>query len=102
MQEIEVVETNETIETVPTISVLDLPMAKLQIVQTGNIVENGWPDRPMVEPQLTQNADGLWLLTVRRQGEHGKFDVTSIGTEILLADAELGLIVCLVGYHGTE
>lgn len=84
------------------ISVLDMPVARLQIVQTSELVRDGWPNRPDVEPTLVQNADGLWLLTVRRQGEHGKFDVPYIGTEILLADPEMGLIVCLVSYHGTE
>lgn len=56
----------------------------------------------MLEPRLAQNADGLWLLTVRRQGEHGQFDAPYIGSEALLADAELGLIVVLVSYHGAE
>lgn len=101
MQETDVIEATVT-ENVPAVSVLDLPIARLQIVQAGDTMLDGWPDRGCVEPKLEQNADGLWLVTVRRQGEHGKFDVPYIGTEILLADAELGLVVCLVGYHGTE
>lgn len=79
-----------------------LPLARLQIVQAGEISRDGWPYRQDVEPKLEQNADGLWLLSVRRQGEHGKFEVPYIGTEVLLADAEMGMVVCLIGYHGTE
>lgn len=99
MQEIDTI---EDVNVVPAIALLDFPVAKLQLVQSGGVIDACWPDRPTVEPKLTQNADGLWLLTVRRQGEHGKFEVPYIGTEILLADAEMGLIVVLVGYHGTE
>lgn len=83
-------------------SLLDLPMAKLQIVQAPDVVKEDWLERAMIEPTLTQNADGLWLLSVRRQGEHSKFDVPFIGSEIVLADAELGLIVVIVGYHGSQ
>lgn len=89
-------------EIAPAVSLLDLPVARLQIVQAGDICRDGWPDRSDVAPMLAQNADGLWLLTVRRQGEHGKFDVPYIGSEILLADAEMGFVVVLVAYHGTE
>src|SRR5690348_9634892 len=85
-------------EMVSVISVLDLPVARLQIVQTCDVLRDGWPYRPDVEPKLEQNADGLWVLTLRRQGEHGKFDVSYIGSEILLADAELGFVVVLVAY----
>lgn len=99
MQEINA---QEEVTVIPAISVINLPIAHLQIVQTGDIVRDGWPNRSDVEPALAQNADGLWMLTVRRQGKHGEFDVPYIGTEILLADAEMGLIVALVGYHGTE
>lgn len=56
----------------------------------------------MLEPTLAQNADGLWVLTVRRQGGHGQFEVPYIGSEVLLADAELGLVVVLVSYRGAE
>lgn len=99
MEELKVAESVES--SVP-ISVLDLPVARLQIVQTSDVSRDGWPYRRDVEPKLERNADGLWLLTVRRQGEHGKFDVPYIGTEILLADAEMGFVVVLVAYHGTE
>jgi hypothetical protein len=83
------------------VSVLDLPVAKLQIVQSSEVVKADWLDRSMLEPTLTHNADGLWVLSVRRQGAHSQFEVPYIGSEIVLADAELGLIVVLVGYHGS-
>jgi hypothetical protein len=83
-------------------ALLDLPMAKLQIVTTNDVIDESYLDRPAIEPQLTQNADGLWVLSVRRQGVHRKFDVPFVGSEILLADAELGLVVVLVGYHGSH
>lgn len=89
-------------DSTPVLSLLDLPVARLQIVQTSDPIEHTWLDRPTVSPVLSQNADGLWLLSVRRQGVHGQFEIPYIGSEILLADAELGLIVVLVGYHGTE
>lgn len=84
------------------VSLLDLPYARLQIVQTEDMVKSDWLDRSMLEPTLTCNADGLWILSVRRQGVHGQFDVPYIGSEILLAVAGLGLVVVLVGYHGSQ
>lgn len=82
------------------VSLLDLPVAKLQIVQTSAVVTDHWLHRSMLEPTLAENADGLWVLAVRRQGTHGQFDVPYIGSEVILADAELGLVVVLVSYHG--
>lgn len=95
-------EREEEREILPAISLLDLPVAGFQIMQAGDTVTDGWPNRADVSPVLAQNADGLWALTVRRQGKHGEFSVPYIGSEILLADAEIGLVVVLVGYHGTE
>lgn len=83
-------------------SLFDVPVATLQIVQASDVVKDRWLDRALLEPTLTQNADGLWMLTVRRQGTHGQFDVPYIGSEVLLADEELGLIVVLVSYHGAN
>jgi len=83
-------------------SLLDLPIAKLQILQSGEIVKESWLKRPMLEPGLSCNADGLWVLSLHRQGEHSKFVIPYIGSEIILADAELGLVVVLVAYHGAE
>lgn len=88
-------------ETMVAVQVCDLPMAKLQIVQAGDAIRADWLNRAMLEPNLMCNADGLWVLTVRRQGKHSEFDVPYIGSEIILADAELGLVVVLVGYHGS-
>jgi hypothetical protein len=83
-------------------SLLDLPVAGLQIVQATDVVTADWLDRSLLEPRLSQNADGLWVLTVRRQGKHSTFEVPYIGSDILLADAELGLVVVLVAYHGSD
>ena len=83
-------------------SLLDLPVAKLQIVQASEVVKDQRLDRSLLEPQLAQNADGLWMLTVRRQGEYRQFDVPYIGSEIILAEAELGLVVVLVSFHGAS
>lgn len=80
---------------------LDLPIARLQIVQTSEVLKADWLDRSMLEPTLSRNADGLWVLAVHRQGEHSKFEVPYIGSEILLADAELGLVAVIIGYHGS-
>ena len=101
LEELDVAEQPEA-SPAPAVSVLDMPIVRLQIVQTGEITREGYPTRPDVEPTLAQNSDGLWLITVRRQGEHGKFGVPYIGSEILLADAEMGFVVVLVAYHGTE
>jgi hypothetical protein len=97
-----VTQTNEVPEAMTPTSLLDLPVARLQIVQSSEVIKADWLDRPMLEPTLAQNADGLWVLSVRRQGEHSKFEVPFIGSEILHADAELGLVVVLVGYHGSS
>jgi hypothetical protein len=98
MQETETVDQTTREE----ISLLDLPVARLQIVQAREVVKADWLDRGMVEPVLSQNADGLWVLSLRRQGEHSKFEVPYINSEILLADAELGFVMVLVGYHGSQ
>jgi hypothetical protein len=81
------------------VSLLDLPIAKLQIVQASDVVNESRLSRAMLEPRLETNADGLQVLTVRRQGKYREFAVPYVGTEIIMADAELGLIVVLVGYH---
>lgn len=81
---------------------LNLPVAGLQIVQSCDILESTWLDRAMIDPILSQNADGLWTLSVYRQGEYGEFEMPYISSEIILADAELGLIVVLISYHGTD
>jgi len=81
---------------------LDMPMAGLQVIQSSELVTEEWSGRPAIEPDLYQNQDGLWLLSLKCQGEHGKFSVPYIGSEVVYADAEIGLIVVLVGYHGVE
>lgn len=96
------IQASEAPEVITPTSLLDLPVARLQIVQSSEVVKSDWLDRAMLEPTLAQNADGLWVLSVRRQGEHSKFEVPFIGSEILLADAEFGLVVVLVGYHGSS
>lgn len=102
MQEVDaIVAQEEASEQAPAISLLDLPVANLQIVQSSEVLMDIWK-REHVEPRLAQNADGLQVLTVRRQGEHGKFEMPYIGSEILLADPEMGLIVVLVAYHSVE
>lgn len=93
--------TPEEVEGISITSLFDLPVAKLQIAQTSDVVKESWLERSMLEPTLAQNADGLWVLSVRRQGEHSKFEVPYIGSEIITADPELGLVVVLVGYHGS-
>jgi hypothetical protein len=101
MQETDMVVVPTTAQEIAPTSLLDMPLAKLQIVQSREVVEASWLDRSMLEPALTHNADGLWMLSVRRQGKHREFDVPFICSEIVLADAELGLVVVLVGYHGS-
>lgn len=96
------VQVNAELECNSAAALLALPVAKLQIMQAGDIVWDQRLDRSLLEPQLTHNADGLWVLTVRRQGEHSRFEVPYIGSEIILADAELGLVVVLVGFHGAS
>lgn len=76
--------------TPPADSLLDLPVAKLQMMQASDAVKDRWLDRALLEPTLAQNADGLWVLTVRRQGAHWQFDVPYVGSDIILADVELG------------
>jgi hypothetical protein len=96
------IQTTEVAEVMTPTALLDLPVARLQIVQSNEVVNADWLERAMLEPALAQNADGLWVLSVRRQGEHSKFNVPFIGSEILLADPEFGLVVVLVGYHGSS
>src|SRR5579862_9761515 len=94
-----------TVETKPSpaaVSLLDLPIAKLQIMQAGEVIQDQRLDRFLLEPQLTHNADGLWVLTLRRQGAYREFAVPYVGSEVLLADAELGLVVVLVSFHGAS
>lgn len=89
------------IEETPAIALVDLPLARLQIVQAHDVVNDKWLKRERLEPTLAQNADGLWLLMLRRQGAHSQFEVPYISSEIILAEPELGLVVVLVGWHGT-
>jgi hypothetical protein len=100
-QETEIITQEAESPEVSVTSLLDLPMAKLQIVTTSDVLDESYLDRSMIEPRLSQNADGLWVLSVRRQGAHRQFNVPFIGSEIIVSDAELGLVVVLVGYHGS-
>ena len=83
-------------------SLLDLPVAKLQIMQAGDVIQDQRLDRSLLEPQLAHNADGLWVLAVRRQGAYREFAVPYVGSDVLLADAELGLVVVLISFHGAS
>ncbi len=80
---------------------LDLSVARLQIVQASESVEADWLDRSMLEPTLKRNTDGLWILSVCRQGIYREFEIPYVGSDVLLADAEFGLVVVLVSYHGS-
>lgn len=82
------------------VSLLDLPIAKLQIVQAGDVINESWLSRAMLEPRLETNADDLQVLTVRRQGKYREFAVPYVNSDIIMADAELGLVAVLVSYHG--
>lgn len=82
------------------LSVFDLPTTTFQIVQSSTIIEEPYPSRSDVEPQLVQNADGLYILTIYSQGERGKFDMPYISNHIVYANDEL--IALVTGYHGTE
>lgn len=94
---------HEQIESVVSFpSLLHLPIARLQIVQTNEVLTASWLNRSLLEPTLAQNADGLWVLTVRRQGEYKKFEVPYVGAFVVLADPELGLVMVLVGYQGSQ
>jgi hypothetical protein len=85
--------------TSPTI-LFDMPAATLQVVQSSELVENTWPARADVEPQLEQNADGLYMLSLRNQGVHGKFELPYIGSTVVYVDEEL--LAVLVAFHGTD
>lgn len=102
LEEVPLEESRPVESAAPAVSVLDLPVAKLQIVQSGEVVRDGYLVRSDVDTRLEKNADGLWVLTLRRQGKHGDFGIPYIGSEVLLADAELGFVVVLIAYHGTE
>jgi hypothetical protein len=95
----EVLETDVQANVATLASLLELPVARLQIVQARDVLIAPDLDRSLLEPKLAKNADGLWVLMVRRQGEYRTFDRHYIGSEIILADAELGLVVVLVAYH---
>jgi hypothetical protein len=92
----------EFVEAQPDPPLLDMPTARLQIIQSSEQIIDDWIGRPAIEPDLYQNQDGLWLLSLKCQGEHGQFNIPYISSEVIYADAELGLVVVLVGYHGVE
>lgn len=79
---------------------VDLPLTTFQVVQSSETVTDGYLWRRDVEPRLEQNQEGVFLLTIRQQGEFGKFDMPYIGSQIVHADEEM--VVALVAYHGTE
>lgn len=81
-------------------SIESLRVVDFQIVESHEVITEEWPHRGDVEPALDQNAEGVFVLTVHNQGEHGKFEVPYIGSFVVHADDELAVI--LTGYHGTE
>jgi hypothetical protein len=97
--ELELVEQDETLqEEALVLCLLDLPAASLQIMLAGDIQPDVW-ERSQVEPKLAQNADGMWMLTVRRQGQYKSFDMAYIDSQVLYADGEMGLVVVLCAFH---
>jgi len=90
------------LEAPPVSPLLDLPLARLQVSRAEEPVTAPYPTRPDVEPTLLQNADGLWTLAIKQQGEYGKFEVPYIQSQLLLSDPESDLVVVLISYHGTE
>lgn len=74
----------------------------MQFVEHTELVEDIWLERAIIEPELSKNSDGLWRLRLHRQGKHGEFEIPYIDTQIIMADSDLGFVVVLVGYHGTE
>ena len=92
----------EFVEAQPDPPLLDMPIAGLQVIQSDELVTEEWSGRSATEPDLYQSSEGLWLLSLKCQGEHGKFLMPYIGSEVIYSNVELGLIVVLVGYHGVE
>jgi hypothetical protein len=81
-------------------SVLELPITTFQIVQSQNVIEDSWLTRSDVEPKLEQNQEGVFILTVYAQGEHGTFEIPYISYHLVHVDEEL--VAILVAFHGTE
>lgn len=79
---------------------VDLSAAGLQITQASDEIEAAWLDRSMLAPVLEHKEDGSWVLSVRNQGAHQKFEKVFIGSEIILADEDL--VAILVGWHGNN
>lgn len=77
------------------------PDTMLQIVQAEESIDPPWLTRDHIAPVLSR-IDGISTLVMRCQGEYGKFAVPYIATHILCNDAEQGLVVVLVSYHGAS
>jgi len=64
------------------------------------VIDDDHPRRRDVEPGLSQNAEGIFMLRLHNQGEYGKFEIPYVNNQIIYADSNL--VAVLVSYHGTE
>lgn len=86
---------------IPRITSFSMPaVVNFQVVQSSEIITEGYLVRCEVEPTLEQNREGQYILKLHNQGEHGKFDIPYISNEIIHADDDM--LAILVAYHGTE
>lgn len=80
---------------------ISLPeVVTLQAVSDMEPIRSDYPRRRDVEPGLSQNEEGIFILRLHNQGSHGTFEIPYINNQIVYADSEL--VAILVSYHGTE
>ncbi len=89
---------NSTITTSPIIALP--PVIDFQIVEHSETITDGYLYRRDVQPVLTQNQEGVYLLSIHRQGEYGNFEVPYVSSQVVYANSDL--VVILISYCGNE
>src|SRR6266699_6332119 len=78
----------------------DLVVTALEIVQSTDPVTDGYLTRSDVEPEVSMNQEGIFIIRLRNQGKYSEFDIPYIQSQVIYQCQNL--IAVLVAYHGTE
>jgi hypothetical protein len=78
----------------------DFIVTAFQIVQAIDPVTDGYLTRSDVEPLVSMNEEGIFIITLRNQGKYGEFDIPYIQSQVIYQCANL--VAVLIAYHGTE
>ena len=79
---------------------LELTVTSVRLIDAIEPITDGYLTRADVEPFAQVDPEGVFILTVRNQGEYGTFELPYIRTSTMYQGDDL--LALLISYHGTE